>query len=83
VFGISASSRARQRRCRSPTRFDLVFSNKVTHHVPDWCRALGEMTRVLEDGGHLVYSDLVAPLGRRYPTRRALKTTLRSVEDGV
>jgi ubiquinone/menaquinone biosynthesis C-methylase UbiE len=52
--------------------FHVVFSNKVTHHVPDWQRALAEMTRVLKPGGHLVYSDLVAPFGKRYPTRRAL-----------
>jgi hypothetical protein len=30
------------------------------------------MTRVLKPGGYLVYSDFVAPLGHRLPTRRAL-----------
>ena len=52
--------------------FDLVFTNKVTHHVPDWQGALAEMARVLKPGGHLVYSDFVAPFGERLPTRRAL-----------
>jgi ubiquinone/menaquinone biosynthesis C-methylase UbiE len=52
--------------------FDIVFTNKVTHHVRDWPTALTEMTRVLKPGGHLVYSDFVAPFGKRLPTRRAL-----------
>jgi ubiquinone/menaquinone biosynthesis C-methylase UbiE len=52
--------------------FDVVFTNKVTHHIRDWRRALGEMTRVLKPGGHLVYVDLVAPFGSRYPTRQAV-----------
>lgn len=52
--------------------FDLVHTNKTTHHVRDWEAALGEMTRVLKPGGHLVYSDFVAPLGERFPTRNAL-----------
>lgn len=52
--------------------FDLVYSNKTTHHIRDWQRALAEMTRVLTPGGYLLYSDFVAPLGHRLPTRRAL-----------
>jgi ubiquinone/menaquinone biosynthesis C-methylase UbiE len=52
--------------------FDLVFTSKTTHHVPDWQRAVGEMVRVLGAGGRLVYTDFVAPFGRRFPTRRAL-----------
>jgi ubiquinone/menaquinone biosynthesis C-methylase UbiE len=52
--------------------FDLVYTNKATHHIPGWEQALAEMTRVLTPGGHLLYSDFVAPIGRCLPTRRAL-----------
>jgi len=41
--------------------FDLVFTNKVTHHIPDWGDAVREMIRVLRSGGFLIYSDLVFP----------------------
>ena len=54
--------------------FDLVYTNKATHHIPDWRRAISEMARVLKPGGHLIYSDFVAPLGHRLPTRTGLKT---------
>jgi len=43
------------------SHFDIVFSNKVTHHIPDWQNALAEMARVLKPGGCLIYSDLVLP----------------------
>ncbi len=52
--------------------FDLVYTNKTTHHIREWPQALAEMTRVLKPGGQLLYSDFVAPLGHRLPTRRAL-----------
>ncbi len=52
--------------------FDLVYTNKTTHHIREWQQALTEMTRVLKPGGHLLYTDFVAPFGRRLPTRRAL-----------
>jgi ubiquinone/menaquinone biosynthesis C-methylase UbiE len=54
--------------------FDLVYSNKTTHHIPDWQGAISEMARVLKPGGHLIYSDFVAPLGQRLPTRAGVKT---------
>jgi SAM-dependent methyltransferase len=34
--------------------FDVVTSVSVLEHIPQWERALGEMTRVLRPGGHLV-----------------------------
>jgi ubiquinone/menaquinone biosynthesis C-methylase UbiE len=43
------------------SRFDIVASNKTTHHVPRWPAALAEMQRVLKPGGYLVYGDLKAP----------------------
>lgn len=52
--------------------FDLVYTNKTTHHIRDWQRALAEMARVLTPGGQLLYSDFVAPFGHRLPTRRVL-----------
>jgi len=52
--------------------FELVYTNKTTHHIRDWQRALTEMTRVLKPDGYLLYSDFVAPLGQRLPTRHAL-----------
>ncbi len=65
-------------------QFDLVFTNKVTHHIPNWPEALAEMSRVLKPNGYLLYADLVVPnwvaavgqvvagnqLG--FPTRQAL-----------
>ena len=52
--------------------FDLVYTNKTTHHIRAWQRALAEMTRVLKPDGYILYSDFVAPIGHRLPTRRAL-----------
>jgi ubiquinone/menaquinone biosynthesis C-methylase UbiE len=42
-------------------RFDLVASNKTTHHVSRWSAAIAEMRRVLKPNGYLVYADLTAP----------------------
>ncbi len=64
--------------------FDIVSTNKVTHHIPDWECALAEMVRVLKPNGYFIYSDLVFPpwiaaLGRLiaknyvgFPTSKAL-----------
>lgn len=41
--------------------FDIVFTNKVTHHIPNWKDALAEMVRVLKPNGYLIYADLVYP----------------------
>ena len=42
-------------------RFDIVATNKTTHHVPQWSSALAEMTRVLKPHGYLIYADLKTP----------------------
>jgi len=55
--------------------FDLVYSNKTTHHIADWPGALAEMARVLKPGGKLVYADFVAPFGHRLPTRPGIDST--------
>lgn len=54
--------------------FALVYTNKTTHHIRDWPRALAEMARVLKPGGRLLYADFVAPFGHRFPTRRGVET---------
>jgi ubiquinone/menaquinone biosynthesis C-methylase UbiE len=54
--------------------FDLVYTSKTTHHIPGWPRALAQMARVLKPGGRLVYSDIVAPAGRRLPTRHGVNS---------
>jgi ubiquinone/menaquinone biosynthesis C-methylase UbiE len=53
-------------------QFDFVCTNKTTHHIPDWQQAITEMVRVLKPGGHLIYTDFVAPFGRRFPTRAGI-----------
>lgn len=42
-------------------RFDIVATNKTTHHVPRWSSALAETRRVLKPQGYLVYADLKTP----------------------
>jgi len=42
-------------------QFEIVFTNKVTHHIPDWEGALAEMIRVLKPNGYLIYADLIYP----------------------
>jgi ubiquinone/menaquinone biosynthesis C-methylase UbiE len=42
-------------------RFDVVATNKTTHHVRRWSSALAEMRRVLKPHGYFVYGDLKAP----------------------
>jgi len=39
--------------------FDLVVSQNVFHHVPDWRRAAAEVARVLRPGGYLPHHELV------------------------
>jgi ubiquinone/menaquinone biosynthesis C-methylase UbiE len=68
----------------SEGEFDVIFTNKVTHHIPNWQDAIAEIARVLKPGGYLIYSDFVLPrpvaalgqsiAGNRagFPTRAAL-----------
>ena len=42
-------------------RFDIVATNKTTHHLTRWSSALAEMRRVLKPHGYFVYADLKAP----------------------
>lgn len=42
-------------------QFDIVATNKTTHHVPQWSSAIAEMKRVLKPHGYLIYADLKTP----------------------
>jgi ubiquinone/menaquinone biosynthesis C-methylase UbiE len=41
--------------------FDLVVSQNVFHHIPDWRSATKEVGRVLRSGGYLIWLDLAFP----------------------
>lgn len=68
--------------------FDVVFTNKVTHHIPNWQEAFQEMVRVVKPGGSFIYADLVYPqalatigasiAGKKagFPTRDTVKALL-------
>lgn len=64
--------------------FDVVATNKTTHHIADWERAFQEMARAVAPGGYLIYCDFVVPrrvaaVGSRlipdlgWPTRERLE----------
>jgi ubiquinone/menaquinone biosynthesis C-methylase UbiE len=68
--------------------FDVVYSSRALHHVPQWTTALEEAIRVLRTpdadgrGGYLVYVDLFAPtwvstLAGRLPSHRGGVTDRR------
>ena len=40
---------------------DLVLSQNVFHHIPDWENAIKEISRVLGSGGYFVWLDLTFP----------------------
>jgi ubiquinone/menaquinone biosynthesis C-methylase UbiE len=42
-------------------RFDMVLSFDVLHHIPNWEKALNEVSRVLRSGGMYVLNDLALP----------------------
>ena len=41
--------------------FDLVVSQNVFHHIPNWWSVVREVARVLRPGGFLIWLDLVTP----------------------
>jgi ubiquinone/menaquinone biosynthesis C-methylase UbiE len=50
------------RTCRfDDAEFDIVATNKTTHHIPEWKAVLAEIVRVLKPGGYFIYGDLVVP----------------------
>ncbi len=48
--------------------FDMVLSFDVLHHIPNWDKALEEVSRVLKPNGFYVLSDLTFPksMGRAF-----------------
>ena len=40
---------------------DLVLSQNVFHHIPNWQAAIQEIARVLHPGGYLIWLDLTFP----------------------
>ena len=42
--------------------FDLVVSQNVFHHVPDWGDAVREVNRILRPNGYLIWYDLTFPV---------------------
>ena len=63
--------------------FDIVFTNKVTHHIPNWLEAVAEMARVVKPGGHLIYADLIAPNWLAQLGGRVMKQTGFPTSDGL
>lgn len=45
----------------SDSSFDLVFSQYVFHHIPNWENAIKEISRVLRPGGYFIWLDLTFP----------------------
>jgi ubiquinone/menaquinone biosynthesis C-methylase UbiE len=41
--------------------FDLVVSQNTFHHIPDWKKAIREVSRVLRPGGYFLWYDLAFP----------------------
>ncbi len=66
------------------SRFDVVLSFQVMHHIPDWLNALAEMKRVLKPGGYFIYADIIftgwlARLGRSFEHSYGI-TTIEDLE---
>lgn len=52
--------------------FDAVFGFGILHHVPDWRRAMHEITRVLKTGGIYYIEELYPSLYQNFITKHIL-----------
>lgn len=52
---------------------DAVFAFGVLHHVPDWRRALAEISRVLKPGGRYFLEEFYPTFYQRFPIRQLFK----------
>lgn len=57
--------------CRDGT-MDAVFGFGVLHHIPDWRRALSEISRVLKNGGVYFLEELYPSLYQNFITKHVL-----------
>jgi SAM-dependent methyltransferase len=62
---------------------DAVFGFGVLHHIPDWRRALQEVTRVLRPEGFYFLEEIYPTLYQNFLTRRILVHPHRDRFDGV
>ena len=53
-------------------QFDIVFTNKALHHVPEWQQAIEELKRVIAPGGYVVFADLNVPAALARLLRRTV-----------
>jgi ubiquinone/menaquinone biosynthesis C-methylase UbiE len=53
--------------------FDLVISQNVFHHIPDWQNAVREIARVLHKDGYVIWLDIVFPNWLKNMVRPLLK----------
>jgi ubiquinone/menaquinone biosynthesis C-methylase UbiE len=49
--------------------YDAVFDFGIIHHVPDWRRAVTEVTRVLRSGGRFYFEEVTRKALNRWATR--------------
>ncbi|MDD2904489.1 MAG: methyltransferase domain-containing protein, partial [Syntrophales bacterium] len=52
---------------------DAVFAFGVLHHVPDWRRALAEISRVLKPGGRYFLEEFYPTFYQKFPLRQIFK----------
>ncbi|MCB0208781.1 MAG: class I SAM-dependent methyltransferase [Anaerolineae bacterium] len=64
-------------------KFDIVYTNKVTHHIANWYEAVTEMARVVKPGGHLIYADLIVPNWLADIGQQVMKQTGFPTSDGL
>ena len=49
--------------------FDAIFDFGIIHHIPNWKNCIGELRRVLKDGGKLILEALSIDTFSGFPGR--------------